>query len=62
MILTLFLILAELNCPVVTIQFSDIDPVAFQTIIDYVYADFDETAIKIAESAVLNTLYAGRCL
>ncbi|VDK80972.1 unnamed protein product [Litomosoides sigmodontis] len=48
------------NCPVVTIHFSDVDPVAFQTIIDYIYSDFDETAIKIAESAVLNTLYAAK--
>ncbi|KAL3990858.1 BTB/POZ domain family protein [Acanthocheilonema viteae] len=50
----------HLNCPVVTIYFSDVDPVAFQTIIDYIYSDFDETAIKIAESAVLNTLYAAK--
>uniref|UniRef100_A0A1I8EX36 BTB domain-containing protein n=1 Tax=Wuchereria bancrofti TaxID=6293 RepID=A0A1I8EX36_WUCBA len=49
----------DLNCPIVTIHFSDVDPVAFQTIIDYVYSDFDEATIEIAESAVLNTLYAG---
>ncbi|OZC10915.1 BTB/POZ domain protein [Onchocerca flexuosa] len=51
---------SDLNYPVVTIQFPDVDPVAFQTIIDYFYSDFDETAIKIAESAVLNTLYAAK--
>ncbi|EJW87025.1 BTB/POZ domain-containing protein [Wuchereria bancrofti] len=50
----------DLNCPIVTIHFSDVDPVAFQTIIDYVYSDFDEATIEIAESAVLNTLYAAK--
>lgn len=50
----------DLNCPIVTIHFSDVDPVAFQTIIDYVYSDFNEAAIEIAESAVLNTLYAAK--
>ncbi|EJD75887.1 BTB/POZ domain-containing protein, variant [Loa loa] len=50
----------DLNCPIVTIHFSDVDPIAFQTIIDYIYSDFDETSIKIAESAVLNTLYAAK--
>uniref|UniRef100_A0A0R3S4L4 BTB domain-containing protein n=1 Tax=Elaeophora elaphi TaxID=1147741 RepID=A0A0R3S4L4_9BILA len=50
----------DLNCPVVSIHFPDVDPVAFQAIIDYIYSDFDETAIKIAESAVLNTLYAAK--
>lgn len=58
MFLSTFFI-ADLNSPIITIHFSDVDPVAFQTIIDYIYSDFDETAIKIAESAVLNTLYAG---
>ncbi|CAG9540056.1 unnamed protein product [Cercopithifilaria johnstoni] len=50
----------DLNCPIVTIHFSDVDPIAFQTIIDYIYSDFDETAIEIPESAVLNTLYAAK--
>ncbi|VDN07912.1 unnamed protein product [Thelazia callipaeda] len=51
---------SDLSQPLVTVEFSDIDPVAFKTIIDYMYSDLDETTIEIAESAVLNSLYAAK--
>lgn len=41
------------------IDFPDVDRNAFQAIVDYMYSDFDESAITIPESSLLNTLYAG---
>ncbi|VDK63311.1 unnamed protein product [Gongylonema pulchrum] len=44
----------------IVIDFPDVDPAAFQTIMDYMYSNYDETAIKIDDSVLLNTLYAGK--
>ncbi|VDK25930.1 unnamed protein product, partial [Anisakis simplex] len=47
------------NSGKLVLEYPDVNPVAFDTVIDYLYSDFEPKAININESAVLDTLYAG---
>ncbi|VDM25669.1 unnamed protein product [Toxocara canis] len=48
------------QCDLMVLEYQDVNPIAFDTIINFLYSDFGPKSINIDEAVVLDTLYAAR--